>query len=345
MNVRKEPFGELPDGRPADLYTLTNDRGLLAQVTTYGAILVSLQVPDRHGRAGEITLGFDTLGRYLGQHPHFGGTIGRVANRLAHGRFALDGRAYQLERNWQGAHHLHGGTSGFDRRLWSGQSVEGKGCVGVRLTYHSPDGEEGYPGALGVEVTYALTDADELRIDYRAAAAAPTIVNLTNHAYFNLADAGRGTIHEHVLELYADAYLPTDELKIPTGEVRPVAGTPLDFTRPTPVGQRIEQVGGYDHCYVVRNGGRGLVPAARVSEPASGRVMVVETTEPGVQFYTGNVIPQIPGRGDVRYGPRHALCLETQRYPDAPNHPEFPSIVLRPGEVLASTTVHRFSAE
>jgi aldose 1-epimerase len=335
-------FGALPDGSPAHVFTLTNARGLVAKLTDYGATLTALHVPDREGRLADVVLGFDTVEPYLGGHPYFGSTVGRVANRIAWGRFTLDGREVLLARN-DGEHHLHGGPVGFDRALWQAEVLEG----GVRFRHRSPDGDQGYPGNLDATVTMTLTDDDLLVFDYEARTDRPTPVNLTNHAYFNLA-AG-GDVLGHLLWLAADAYTAAGPDLIPTGEIRPAAGTPLDFTTPTPIGARLSQLGGdppgYDHNVVIRGGGQGPVPAARLADPASGRVMELSTTQPGVQLYTGNHLDgTITGKGGVVYRRHAGVCLETQGFPDAVNHPEFPGIILRPGRIYRQTTICRFTA-
>lgn len=345
--VTSEPFGVLPDGREIRRHTLTNSKGLVARIIDLGGILTELHVPDRNGRLADVVLGFDTLEPYVGDHPHFGAITGRVANRIANGRFTLDGREYRLACN-NGPHHLHGGPTGFVKRRWAAEPVEHAAEVGVRLTYRSADNEEHYPGNLDVTVVYVLTDANELRIDYTAVTDAPTLCNLTNHSYFNL--AGGGSILEHQLTLNADRYTPSDATLIPTGELAPVEGTPMDFRTPRPIGARFDQLTndprGYDHNYVINRASEGLVLAARVREPESGRVMEVRTTEPGVQLYTGNFLDgSLVGKGGAVYERHHGFCLETQHYPDSPNHPEFPSIVLRPGQQYRQTTVHRFLTE
>lgn len=341
----------MPDGRPVELFTLINAGGAVAKVLTLGGILTELQVPDRDGNPGDVVLGFDGLDGYLGDHPHFGATTGRVANRIANGRFTLDGKEYQLACN-NGPHHLHGGPQGFVKQLWQGAPVETAGEVGVRLSYRSVDGEENYPGNLDVDVTYVLTASNELRIDYTAVTDAPTLCNLTNHSYFNLAGAGNGDILRHVLTLNADRYTPSDATLIPTGEQAPVRGTPMDFTQPSVIGSRFDQLTsdprGYDHNFVINRteADQGLVLAARVRESSSGRVMEVWTTEPGVQLYTGNFLDgSLTGKGGAKYVRHSGFCLETQHYPDSPNQPTFPSVVLRPGETYRQTTVHRFSVE
>jgi aldose 1-epimerase len=338
-------WGRTADGRPVHLFTLTNRGGMVAKITTLGAILTELHVPDRAGRVTNVVLGFDNLERYLKGHPAFGSTIGRVANRIANARFTLDGREYTLAAN-AGRHHIHGGRVGFHQRVWEAQPLPEQPDHGaVEFRYSSPDGEEGYPGRLEVRVTYTLTDANELRVDYVARTDKPTPVNLTNHSYYNL--AGSGDVLGHVLELNADRYTPADADLIPTGEIAPVKDTPLDFTAPTAIGARIDQLrprpNGYDHNYVINRTGPGLVFAARVVEPQSGRVLEVWTTEPGVQLFTANFFDgTMTGTGGVIY-PRHAgFCLETQHYPDSINKPQFPSVVLRPDGVFRSTTSFRF---
>jgi aldose 1-epimerase len=345
--VNMEPFGKA-DGQPVELYTLTNAKGMKAQVMTYGATLVGLWVPDRDGKLADVVLGFDDLQGYLKLHPFFGSTVGRVANRIAKGKFTLDGREYKLFVN-NGPNTLHGGKKGFDKQNWLVEQPKG-GRTLVRLRYVSPDGEEGYPGTLSASVTYTLTDDNELRLDYEATCDKATPVNLTNHSYFNLAGQGTGTILNHELTLEADKYTPPDDTLIPTGKIEPVAGTPLDFTKPHAIGERLDQLKGdprgYDHNFVLNSGGKKLAPAARVREPKTGRVMEVLTTEPGIQFYTGNFLDgSVKGKGGVAY-PKHAgLCLETQHFPDSVNHSNFPSTILRPGEVYRSTTIYKFSAK
>jgi aldose 1-epimerase len=348
MGVTRQAFGATDDGAAVDLYHLTNRRGIAARVMTYGGTLVSLLAPDRHGHLAEITLGFDTLAPYLGRHPFFGALVGRYANRIARGAFHLDGRAYQLATG-DGGNHIHGGRRGFDKVVWSAAAAAGAGEASVALRYRSPDGEEGYPGTLDVVVTYTLTDDDELRLDYTATTDQATVINLTNHTYFNLNPAGAGDVLGHAMHLLASHFLPVDAALIPTGEVRPVRGTAMDFTRPTPIGARLggddEQIrlarGGYDHCWVL-DGGVGLTHAARVVEPVSGRQLDLFTTQPGVQFYTGNFLDgSVVGREGRPYHKHAGFCLETQHFPDSPNRPAFPSTVLRPGETYRQTTVFR----
>lgn len=346
MNVDQETIGRTPDGTEVSQFTLTNAAGLSATVMTYGATLREVRAPDIGGRLQNVTLGLDRLEDYLAGHPFLGSIAGRYANRIAAGRFALDGVEYQLATN-NGPNHLHGGKRGFDKAVWQASPVRGEDEVGVEMTHVSPDDDEGYPGQLTVKVTYKLTESGELRMEYSAQTDKPTVLNLTNHTYWNLGGAAAGNVLDHILTLYADRYLPVDEGLIPLGELRPVAGTPMDFTEPMTIGSRIEQVpGGYDHCYVLsKPEGERLAPAARVVEPRSARVMEVFTTQPSVQLYTANFLDGSLAAGGVSYGKHHGFCLETQHFPDSPNHAEFPSTVLRPGETFAEVTVHRFSVQ
>ncbi len=342
--VEKSSFGALPDGTEVDLYTLTNSNGLAAKITNYGAIITELHVPDAKGALADVVLGFDRLDGYLKGHPYFGATVGRVANRIAGGEFALNGKSYKLAVN-EGSTHLHGGIKGFDKVLWKAAPQQG---ASVKFSYTSPDGEEGYPGTLTVEVTMSLTDANELSIDYTALADQTTIINLTNHSYFNLAGQGQGDILGHELFLSAAEYTPANADRIPTGDVVPVRGTPVDFTSPAPIGSRISQLAntplGYDHNCVINRAGKGLALAARVYEPKTGRLMEVHTTQPGVQFYTGNFLDgTLTGKGGAVYRQHTGFCLETQHYPDSVHHPDFPSIILHPGQNYHHTTVHKFS--
>jgi aldose 1-epimerase len=342
-SVQKTGFGTMPDGTSVDLYTLTNANGLIAKITTYGTIITELHVPDRHGRLGDVVLGFDNLAQYLKGHPHFGCTTGRVANRIARGQFTLEGKTYKLAIN-NGPNHLHGGLKGFDKQVWKAEPELG---TAVQFTYTSPNGEEGYPGTLKVSVLMTLTDADELRIDYNATADKATPVNLTNHSYFNL--AGGGDVLTHQLMIAADHYTATDPNLIPTGEIKPVNGTPLDFTSPKPIGARFSQLKtdppGYDHNFVLNSGGKALGLAARVYEPRSGRILEVHATQPGVQLYTANWLDgSLTGKRGMVYRRHAGVCLETQHFPDSVNQPNFPSIILRPGEFYRQTTVHKFSA-
>ena len=345
MDVRKELFGRLPDGTAVDIYTLTNKAGLEARIMTYGAILVSLKTPDRAGALADVNLGFDSLEGYLGTHPYFGAIIGRYGNRIAKARFTLDGAEYRLAVN-NNENTLHGGLKGFDKVVWTAEPVRGEKGAGLKLTYLSKDGEEGYPGNLAVTVVYTLTDANELEIRYEATTDKPTVLNLTNHAYWNLKGEGDGDILGHVLRLEADRITAVDSPVnlIPTGEIAPVAGTPFDFTAPHAIGERIAAVeGGYDHNFVLKSGGGALSLAARVEEPESGRVMEVWTDQPAIQLYTGNFLDgSVIGKGGKAYKKHYAFCLETQHFPDSPNHPNFPSTVLRPGETFRSVSVYRF---
>lgn len=339
----KDIFGKTPEGQDVERFTIDSGNGVRVRLITLGATLTSLTLTGGDGVPVETTTGYDTVAAYLAGKAYFGATIGRFGNRIAAGRFTLDGKAYTLACNEAGQHHLHGGMRGFNAVLWSASPFSAGDAAGVRFRYVSADGEEGYPGTLTVQVTYTLTVANEWRIDYEATTAAPTVVNLTNHAYWNLAGVGAGTILDHELTLAADHYLPVDATLIPTGERRAVAGTPMDFTRPQRIGARIAQVpGGYDHCYVLRGAPGTLRPAALLVEPHSGRRMVVETTEPGIQLYTGNFLDGGKGAGGKRFVKHGALCLETQHFPDAPNRPEFASTVLRPGATYRQSTVHRF---
>lgn len=343
MQVSKTEFGKTPDGIQVDLYTCVNAHGLTMKVMTWGAIVVEMRVPDRDGQFENVTLGFDALDGYLGEHPYFGATVGRYANRIAGGKFSLDGKTYTLATN-NGPNHLHGGKTGFSRVVWDAEPVQDADAVGVKFTYTSRDGEEGYPGTLAATVVYRLTNADAMRIDYSATSSAPTPINLTNHCYWNLGGAGSGTILDHQLMLTADKYLPVDDTLIPTGELASVRGTPFDFTDPKTIGLRIDQVHGdppgYDHCYVLRNQTGELAVAARVEHPATGRFLEILTTQPGIQFYTGNFLDGSEANGGFRRN--EGFCLETQHFPDSPNRPEFPSAVLRPGQTYRQTTVHRF---
>ena len=347
--VEKSSFGTTKDGQAVDFYTLTNANGVVAKIITYGALLTELHVPDRNGKMADVVLGFKTLDRYEGDHPYFGGTIGRVANRIAKGKFRLNGQEYTLAAN-NGPNHLHGGLRGFDKRVWKAQPVSVAGVPAVRFTYTSADLEEGYPGALTATVTYTLTHSNELRLEYTASTDKPTIVNLTNHSYFNLAGDGQGTILDHELTIMADRYTPVDDTLIPTGEIASVRGTVMDFNRATAVGARIKEVpgpapGGYDHNYALSHGGGVLAMSATVREPKSGRAMDVLTSEPGVQLYTGTFLDgTITGKAGVPYQKHFGFCLETQHFPDAINHPNFPPVVLQPGRTFKSTTVYRFSA-
>ena len=344
MSANKESFGKMPDGKQVDLYTLTNTNGIRARITNFGGILVSLEVPDRNGNIADITLGFDKLDGYLGEHPYFGAIVGRYANRIGKAAFTLDGVEYKLAAN-NDVNHLHGGIKGFDKRVWRLEDigVTSDGAM-VKLSYISEDGEEGYPGNLACSVIYTLTEDNKLKISYEAETDKKTVVNLTNHSYYNLAGQGSGDILGHVLKIDADKYTVVDEGLIPTGENRNVKGTPMDFTTPMTIGSRIGQVeGGYDHNYVLNSGGGSLALAVTVSEPTSGRVMEISTDQPGVQFYTGNFLDgSITGKAGKVYKKHYGFCLETQHFPDSPNKPDFPSVVLQPGQKYKTETVHRF---
>ncbi len=347
--VHRAPFGSTPDGQAVELFTLTNADGIEVRAMTYGAIIVSIKTPDRAGQLGDITLGFDSLSGYLAESPYFGAIVGRYGNRIAQGRFTLDGAIYHLATN-NGPNHLHGGIKGFDKVVWTGEPFQNDSGVGVGFGYTSTDGEEGYPGNLQVHVRYTLTDNDELVVSYGATTDKATPVNLTQHTYFNLVGDASRDILDHQLEIDADSLTPVDSTLIPTGAITPVEGTPFDFRTPTAIGARIGQDnqqlrfgGGYDHNFVLRRTGSGLVPAAHVLEPTSGRTLEVLTTEPGIQFYSGNFLDgTITGKGGQVYGHRFGFCLETQHYPDSPNHANFPSTILRPGVEYRSTTVFRF---
>ena len=344
MKVTREVFGLLPDhNQEASCFTAENSSGIVLRVCDYGGIIQALRVPDRNGEIGDVVLGFDSLEGYLGDHPYLGTLVGRYANRIAGGRFSLDGLEYKLEVN-NGPNHLHGGRRGFDKVLWeSSEFADSKGA-GVTLNYFSHDREEGYPGNLKVRVTYTLDEENRVILDYRATTDKPTPINLSHHAYFNLGGGGE-TILDHELTIRSERYLVPDRNLIPTGELRSVEGTPMDFRQPRRIGEGIGKVkGGYDHCYVL--GGTGDKPefAARVRHPASGRIMEVMTTQPGMQFYSSNFLEGIKGKGGQLYGKHQALCLETQHYPDSPNHPDFPDTILRPGQTYAHTTVFKFSA-
>ncbi len=348
--VTRSHFGTLPDGRDAFVYTLVNAYGLRARVCDFGALLLSMETPDRYGVPADLTLGFDNLEGWFDNPAYYGATVGRCGNRIAAGRFTLDGRGYELATNNDPGGipcHLHGGIMGFSHLPWEAVIIPG----GVELTRRSPDGEEGYPGNLDVRVTYQLTDDDELVWQAEALTDAPTVVNIVHHSYWNLGGDPSRLIHDHELRIDADHFLPVTPGMIPTGEIAPVAGTPMDFTRPAAIGARIDAdfeplrlANGYDHAWVLRPGD-GVRPAARVRDPASGRVMEILTDQPAVQFYTANFLDGPPGKHGASYLPRSAFCLETEAFPDAPNQPGFPSVVLRPGETYRHTLVHRFSVD
>ncbi|HYH01376.1 MAG TPA: aldose epimerase family protein [Terriglobales bacterium] len=345
-------FGKTADGKDAVLYVLKNKNGMEAAITNFGAALVSLKAPDRQGKLADIVLGYDQASGYENGKAYFGGTIGRYGNRIGKGKFALNGTTYTLATN-NGANHLHGGKRGFDKVLWEAKDASGAGGQALQLTYTSKDGEEGYPGNLNVQVTYTLTDNNELKIDYSATTDKDTVVNLTNHSYFNLTGDPKNDILSHELLVKASRFTPVDSGLIPTGELKPVKGTPFDFTTSTAIGARIKQTNeqlklgkGYDHNFVLdRPEGAGLVKVAEVYEKTTGRVLEVQTTEPGIQFYSGNFLDGTEkGKGGQAYAHRTGFCLETQHFPDSPNKPEFPSTTLKPGQQYKTTTVYKFSA-
>jgi aldose 1-epimerase len=348
--ITRESWGTLPDGTPVDIYTLRNASGGRARISNYGGIVTSLWVPDRDGQSGDVVLGHHDLAGYLRESPYFGCLIGRYGNRIARGRFTLDGRTYTLATN-NGPNHLHGGIRGFDKRVWTAEATERDGSPILKLTYVSSDGEEGYPGTLTAEAVYSLTPDNALRLEYTAAADRPTIVNLTQHSYFNL--RGHGDILGHVVQMPADRFTPVDATLIPTGELRPVEGTPFDFRNATAIGARIHQDneqlrfgGGYDHNWVFPKAAGQLTLMARVTEPESGRVLEVLSSEPGLQFYSGNFLDgSITGKEGRLYEHRHGFCMEPQHFPDSPNQPGFPSVVLRPGETYRNTIVYRFTTQ
>ncbi len=351
VRLEKTNFGAMPDGRTVWLFTLTNAKGIKAKVMSYGATLTALEAPDREGKSADVTLGFDNLPDYLAKNRFFGSIAGRYANRIANGTFTLDGKIYQLAVNSK-PNHIHGGVKGFDKQVWNAEPFEREHEAGVTFTYFSRDGEEGYPGNLKATVIYTLNNLNELSIQYYAETDKPTPVNLTNHAYFNLAGQGNGDVLNHFVMINADRFTPVNENLIPTGELRAVQNTPLDFTRPVRIGERIEdssqqmQFGkGYDHNFVLNSQDGSLALAARVSEPSSGRVMEVYTTQPGVQLYTGNFLDGVAGKEGKAYQRRYGFCLETQHYPNSPNQPNFPSAILKPGEKYDQKTVFKFSVE
>jgi aldose 1-epimerase len=349
---QRVPFGHAPDGTAVDLFTFANARGIELGVMTYGGIIVSLRLPDREGRFDDVVLGHDDVDGYVRSASYFGAIIGRCGNRIDGGRFTLDGVSHQLVAN-DGRNHLHGGARGFDKVVWSAEPFGRDGVCGVTLDYTSADGEQGYPGALTARVTYTLTDHNELIIDYRATADRATPVNLTQHTYWNLAGGSAPDVLDHELTINASHFTPVTGELIPTGAVTAVAGTPFDFRVPIPIGARIDDdddqlryAGGYDHNFVLDRAGDGLEPAARLGDPITGRVLDIRTTEPGLQFYSGNFLDgTIRGKSGRFYGHRGGLCLETQHFPDSPNKPQFPSVVLRSGEEYRSRTVFRFSVD
>ena len=346
--MTRAPFGKTPDGSVVEVFTLRNTQGMEMKVINYGAIITSVRVPDRAGRLADVVLGFDSLDGYLTSHPYFGTVVGRYGNRIANGQFTLDGRTYKLAIN-NPPNHLHGGKKGFDKFVWKAEPLSGR--LGVAFSRTSPDGEEGYPGTVNVRVVYTLTERNEVEVEYHATTDKATPINLTQHSYFNL--AGAGDILEHQLTIDADRYTPVDATLIPTGELASVEGTPFDFRTPTAIGARIgaahEQIKngrGYDHNFVLNRGGAGLQRAARVVEQTTGRTLEVRTTEPGVQFYTGNFLDgTLKGKGGQVYKHRTGFCLETQHFPDSPNKPQFPSTIVRPGQDYRSQTVFAFGVQ
>jgi aldose 1-epimerase len=353
VSVARAPFGTLPDGTPVEVFTMTGAKGLEVKAMSYGGVIVSLRVPDRAGRLDDVVLGYDRAETYAKNNsPYFGAIIGRYGNRIAKGTFSLGADTYRLATN-DGPNHLHGGVRGFDKVVWHGEPFQDARGAGVAFTYTSPDGEEGYPGTLKVRVTYTVTDRQELVVEYHATTDEPTIVNLTQHSYFNLAGQGARDILDHRLQIHADRYTPVDATLIPTGEIAPVDGTPFDFRQPAAIGARInadhEQIArgrGYDHNWALNGQAGQLRRAARLVEPTTGRVLEVSTTEPGLQFYSGNFLDgSITGKAGRVYQRRYGLCLETQHYPDSPNQPAFPSTTLRPGQEYRSRTVFAFGVE
>jgi len=346
--ITRAPFGELTDGTPVDIYTLRNAKGSEARISNYGGIVTSLKVRDRHGRFGDVVLGYDGLAGYLRSNPFFGCLVGRYANRIAKGRFTLNGKEYTLAQNNNG-NHLHGGLKGFDKAVWEAKPVHSKLGPALELRYLSKDGEEGYPGNLSVTARYTFTDDNELRLDFTATTDQDTVINLTQHSYFNLAE--KGDVLDHEVMIAADKFTPVDAALIPTGELRPLKGTPLDFSKPTEIGARIHQDdvqlkrgNGYDHNYVLRKPAGQLGLAARVFEATSRRVLEVFTTEPGMQFYTGNFLDgSITGKGGWVYQQRNGFCMEPGHFPDSPNKPDFPTVVLKPGQTYKQTIIYRFS--
>jgi aldose 1-epimerase len=348
--MEKRAFGKTQDGQSADLYVLTNSHGMEAAITNFGATLVSLKVPDKSGKAGDVVLGYDNVSAYEGGKAFFGATVGRYGNRIAHATFKLDGNTYTLPKN-DGDNHLHGV---FNKVMWTAKDVSSAAGQALELTYLSKDGEEGYPGNLSAKVVFTVPAAENaLKIDYTATTDKDTVLNLTHHSYWNLAGQGNGDILKEELTLHASKFTPVDATLIPTGELRPVSGTPFDFTKATAIGARIDQDDqqlkfgkGYDHNWVLDRKGPGMVVAAQVYDPQSGRVMTVSTTEPGIQFYTGNFLDgTITGKDGKTYIHRGALCLETQHYPDSPNHPDFPATELKPGQRYHTTTIYKFSTK
>ena len=342
MGIESQPFGNAANGESVTLYTLTNSNGNSVKMIDYGAIIVAIEVPDRVGKKVNVTAGFDSMEGYVQRHPYFGSTVGRFCNRIANGKFSIDGQEYNLFIN-NGPNHLHGGKVGFDQQIWKVEKLGGTGEVGLRFKLTSPDGQEGYPGTLNVTADYIWDDSNKLTIHFVAETDKTTHVNLTNHAYFNLGGPGSGKVYDYDLSVSAQEYVPVNENMIPTGKTAPVAGTALDFTSSKKIGERIsslEATKGYDHCFVVAGKAGTLRPAAKVVDPQSGRTMTVETTQPGIQLYTGNFLGGT--KDTANYGQHEAFCLETQHYPDSPNQPEFPTTLLKPGQKLDETTTYQF---
>lgn len=348
-SVNLKSYGRTPEGEKVELYTLTNQNGMQVSIATYGATVIDLLVPDRTGALADVSLGFGSIKPYPSHLFYFGAIIGRFANRIAKGKFVLEGKTFKLAKN-DGANTIHGGLKGFDKRVWGAEPLT-SGQPSVRFTLHSPDGQEGYPGNLTVEVTYTLTEKNELHISYQAKTDKPTVLNLTNHVYFNLAGAGNGNVLDHQIKINADRFTPVGKSLIPTGDLKPVEGTPLDLRKSTAIGAHIQEVGGepvgYDHNYVLgeRPFARRIL-AAEVYEPKSGRLMKVYTDQPGIQFYTGNFLDGTNiGKGGKVYRQYAGFCLETQHFPDSPNQPKFPTTVLQPGQTYKTSTVYKFSAK
>ena len=347
--IKRSVFGKMPDGQEVHLYTLTNANGMQVAITNYGGRIVSILAPDRNGKMADVVLGFDNLTDYMKYNTYFGALVGRYANRIGGAQFTLDGKVYHLPVN-NGPNSLHGGIKGFDKRVWTAKEIPGDE-PGLELTYFSKDGEEGYPGNLQAKVVYTLTKDNSIKIDYSATTDKDTVINLTNHSYFNLAGEGNGDILKQVLMINSNEITPVDATQIPTGKIMNVAGTPFDFRKPTPIGARIDEDNqqlkngkGYDINYILDRKGPGLELAARAYDPESGRELEVYTTEPGVQLYSGNFLDgSVHGKGGVAYGKRSAFCLETQHYPDSPNHPDFPTTELKPGQTFHQVTVFKFT--
>jgi len=340
MPIQERLFGQI-DGKPVVLYTLSNSNGMSAEITNYGGIVVAFRMPDREGHVKNICLGFDTPAEYEKGHPYFGCIVGRFANRIRNGRFSMNGKEYTLPKNL-GEHHLHGGISGFDKKIWNAESFSSSEACGLVLKYRSEDGEEGYPGALDVTVVYSLNEENELTINYMAETDAPTPVNLTNHAYWNFSGAGSGKVYDQLLQLFCSRYLIVDQDLVPTGDIAQVANTPVDFRTAKAIGKDIRAANGYDHCFILDESNETEpAKAAWVFDPSSGRGMEVFTTKPGIQFYSGNFLDGIKGAEGV-YGQHDAFCLETQFLPDSMNHPNFSAAILSPGELYHHVTIHRF---